>query len=579
MKLPSRRPAISVTLVVILAAIVAVLALLEIRWTGQVSEANRERMQAALQANVLRFRRDFHLQLLRICWAFESPANGFSERTLRFYSGRYDDWMSASARPNIIAGLYVWNGSNRLVELNPISGRFEPARWSANLNLLRNDSARKRNAGSAQTDSKHWLLLENEHVLFHPFRPGASPGETVANRGGVIIDLNMSFIWHTLMPELVNRYFGGPSGDYRVSVVGNGKPSTVYYRSAALPSDGGALTGDVVESLTPAYRSGWNGGAESNEAASPAREHADFLPLMAVVPGSQAWRLVVRHREGSVAAAVTSLRRRDLALSLGVLLLLAASIALIVVYAQRVDRLARLQLDFVTGVSHEIRTPLAVIGSAAENLADGVVSSPEQVHRYGALIRSQTRQLGRMVNQVLDFSSSRHGQQAYSLHPVEIGALIDTAMAGIGPAIENGKIEIEKHIEPGLPPVLADAEALQRCVLNLISNASKYGGESRWVGIRATFARDGDEIRLSIADHGAGIEPADLPHIFEPFYRGKRDGSPIHGTGLGLAIADDIAKAMGGRLSVASQPGRGSCFTIHLPAMHVANAPIETASS
>lgn len=589
MKLPSRRSAISAGLVIILAAIVAVLAALEVRWTGRVSQANRERMQADLNAKVSHFRRDFHLQLLRICWAFESPSQEFDARTLNFYAGRYDDWMSASARPNFVEGVYAWNGAGRLLELDPISERFKPAPWPAEFKLLR-DHLRHEAAAASSAGTKpetgRWVIDEQAHALFRAFSQASASADTAAANaasGGIIVGLNMPFIWRTLMPELVSRYFGGPSGgDYRVSVVNSDDPESVYYRSAP-PASGVPSTGDVVESLVAsAYRDRGEDAAgaapsQSDEAppALAASHREEFLPLLTVLPNGRAWRLVVRHREGSVEAAVMSLRRRDLAVSLGVLLLLAVSIALIVIHARRVDRLARLQIDFIAGVSHELRTPLAVIGSAAENLADGVVSGADQVHRYGALISSQTRQLTHMVNQVLAFSSRRSGQQTYSMQPVEIGELIERALVSIGPALAADGVAVERNLQPGLPPVLADPAALERCLLNLVSNAAKYGGESRWVGIRAALAtgRNGDEVLLSVEDHGCGIEATDLPHIFEPFYRGKHDGLQVHGTGLGLSIARDIARAMGAKISVKSYMGRGSCFTLHLPALAVASAP------
>jgi len=105
--------------------------------------------------------------------------------------------------------------------------------------------------------------------------------------------------------------------------------------------------------------------------------------------------------------------------------------------------------------------------------------------------------------------------------------------------------------------------ALSQCIQNLISNAVKYGGAARWVGIGA-HSRNG-EVQISVSDRGLGIAPEDLPHIFEPFYRsaGARSAQ-IHGTGLGLPLSQSIASAMNGRIDVASIPGRGSTFVVHL---------------
>ncbi len=597
MKLPSRHAAIPMALVILLAIILVVLATLQIRWTGRVSQADRERMQTNLQTEVMRFRRDFHLQLLRMCWAFQSPEDGLNARALRFYAGRYDDWMSASARPDIIAGLYVWGrAGSRLQRLDSALGRFKPAAWPTEFQGLRRrleqSGSMALNNEPLESMQQRWVLDEESDTLVHSFGGATVEGNDGKGgsgaRGAVIIELNMGFVWHTLLPELVGRYFRGPgASDYHVSVIGGSNPPKIYYRSAPSSAGGTELTGDIVENLVrtgggsvserPAARELANEKRwDTPSADSAAQPRTDFLPLMTVAGNGGAWRLVVRHSSGSVEAAVLNLRHRDLAVSLGVLLLLAISMALIVVSAQRAQRLARLQMGFMAGVSHELRTPLAVICSAAENLADRVVSAPEQVQNYGALIRDEGRRLSDMVGQVLTFTAGQAGQRAYALRPLDVTLLVDETLAAIWPTLESAHAMIEKHLEPDLPPVLGDPSALVRCVQNLISNAVKYGGESRWVGIRTHKVRDsaGDEVQISVEDRGSGIDAEDLPHIFEPFYRGHSskngDGSQIHGTGLGLSIAKDIAEAMGGKLSVMSERGNGCRFTLHLPALNVA---------
>ncbi|MGH9352911.1 MAG: sensor histidine kinase [Terriglobia bacterium] len=598
MKFTSRKPALSVGLVCALAAILIVLAVLQVRWTGQVSRADAERMQTNLHTAVMRFRRDFYLQLLRICWAFQSPADGFTQATLKFYADRYDDWMSASARPDMIAAIFVWDRKgNRLLLLDPAEGRFKPAPWPPELaNFRRNleHSIYGITEASSGVAGQSWVLDEESQALFHPFSetddlPAGASAPPL--KGGLIVELDMRFIWRTLLPELNARYFRGPSGsEYRVSIISGDNPEKVFYESAPAPSSHPVLTGDVVENFI--------GGTGGDFAARPAaqelaeekktdgakaHEEADstrgaalqsgrrYLPLISILGGGGAWRLVVRHRSGSVEAAVDSLRHRNLTVSFSVLLLLAASMALIVVSAQRAHRLATLQMDFVAGVSHELRTPLAVICSAAENLADGVVGMPEQVRNYGALMRDEGRRLSEMVGQVLVFAADQAGQQVYHQQPLDMAEVVESALASIQPALDSAQVVVEKHLERSIPPVMGDPLALGRCLQNLISNAVKYGGESRWVGVRTETAhtRRGDEVAVIVEDRGLGIDSADLPHIFEPFYRGKNGGA-VHGTGLGLSLAKDIAEAMGGRLSVKTAPGKGSQFSLHLPALAIA---------
>jgi signal transduction histidine kinase len=251
-------------------------------------------------------------------------------------------------------------------------------------------------------------------------------------------------------------------------------------------------------------------------------------------------------------------------------LVLAASVAMLIVWTQRAQSLAKLQVNFVAGVSHELHTPLAVISSAADNLAAGVIDVKQHVRQYGKLIGSEARRLSGMVQQILLFASGEASHARYELRPVEIAPIIERALSQTGAMIGEAGFTVEKDIEPGLPPALADAGALAQCLENLISNAVKYGRDKQWLGIRGQMARTvrGPEIEVTIEDKGIGIEGEDLPHIFEPFYRGRAvTAAQIHGTGLGLSLAKRVTEAMGGRLSVVSVPGRGTAFTLHLPAL------------
>ncbi|HKD46032.1 MAG TPA: HAMP domain-containing sensor histidine kinase, partial [Candidatus Angelobacter sp.] len=280
------------------------------------------------------------------------------------------------------------------------------------------------------------------------------------------------------------------------------------------------------------------------------------------------WQIVAKHQRGSVEAAVNGLRQRHLLASFGVLVLLALTMALVLIASQRARRLAALQMNFVAGVSHELRTPLAVISSAAENIAHGVVADKGQLERYGTSILKQARQLTQLVEQVLVFAATQQKQGRYDLRPVDVGHVIDAALENTASMAASAGIRVERDIEAGLPPAAADFGALSQCLQNLITNAIKYGGDGRWIGIRAAARRENGavrEIELTVEDRGIGISPQETKQIFEPFYRSPAvAGSNVHGTGLGLPLARTIIEAMRGRLTVISEPGKGSAFTIHL---------------
>lgn len=233
-------------------------------------------------------------------------------------------------------------------------------------------------------------------------------------------------------------------------------------------------------------------------------------------------------------------------------------------------QLAKVQMDFAASVSHELRTPLAVLCSAVDNIADGVVTGKEQLAKYGAVIRNQSRQINGLVNQVILFVSTQNGKGRYVREPLVVSAVIEAAVSGTADLIQKAGFTLEQHVQPNLPPVLGDSSALSQCLQNLVTNALKYGDKGRWISINARASDSKDryhkEVRISVQDRGNGIDRSALPHIFEPFYRSPAVvAGQIHGTGLGLTIAKSLAEAIGGRLSVTSEVGVGSVFTLHLP--------------
>ena len=209
-----------------------------------------------------------------------------------------------------------------------------------------------------------------------------------------------------------------------------------------------------------------------------------------------------------------------------------------------------------------------MISSAAENIAHGVVADPAQVSRYGASILKQARQLNHLVEQVLLFASTQQKAGNYPLVPVAVDEAIDAALENTAGLAKTAGITVERRVEDGLPPAAADFSALSQCLQNLITNAIKYGSDGQWLGITASARRENGVVAgidITVSDKGPGIVAAEIKHIFQPFYRSPSvAGSNVHGTGLGLPLARTIVEAMRGSLTVASEPGQGSAFTVRL---------------
>lgn len=288
------------------------------------------------------------------------------------------------------------------------------------------------------------------------------------------------------------------------------------------------------------------------------------------------WVLMAKHRAGSLEAAVAAVRQRNLLVSSSVLLLLTLAVGLIAVSARRAQELARQQMEFVAAVSHELRTPVSVIGAAAGNLADGVVGDPQRVRKYGETIQGEARRLAETVERVLQLAGIAAGRAAAAQVAVAPADLIHNSVGACRTEIENAGVQVEIDVAADLPPVLGDVTALRSALQNLISNAVKYGGEARWLRVTArpdpgsrTPGPGSKAVIFTVEDHGLGIDADDRKHIFEPFYRGRTAVSQqIQGSGLGLNLVARIAEAHGGRVTVTSEPGKGSVFTISLPAVN-----------
>jgi len=593
MKRPSGLTIVTAALLVLLPA----LAVLQYRWVGQVSAAERDRMERNLRVGAYQFRQAFDGELGRVSGALPvGPAtvrDGSSER----YSDRYDLWLTTAVHPRMVANVFLVDadrGDLRLRRWNAESRTFEPVPWPAEIDKWRPQfDQERREYESPRQDRRPPPAIKDDSLLVFPIRnfdgprgqagpggaQGASDPRQVAARppfGFTVVQLNLQYITAEMLPELTERHFEHGSGDaYRVAVTTAETPAKVIYRSdpdaPIVPAQA-----DAVESLYGrdplGFFRGIRGGDDSRLNITVNVIEGQDGSQTAVRPEVQdsgRWRLLVQHQSGSLEAAVGQVRRRNLAISFGVLLLLSISVAMLTLTSRRAERLARQQMEFVAGISHELRTPVAVIKSAAENLSQGVVGSVDRVKRYGNMIEGEARRLGEMVERVLQYAAIESGLGMAARTALAPEDIIQGAIDSSVPLLTPENVQIHRDIALDLPPVMGDANALRSAVQNLIANAVKYGGRDHWVGIRAEHVRERrhGEVRITVSDHGNGIDAAELPLIFEPFYRGADAvAQQIHGNGLGLSLVRRIIEAHGGRVSATSRPGAGSSFTISLPA-------------
>lgn len=226
--------------------------------------------------------------------------------------------------------------------------------------------------------------------------------------------------------------------------------------------------------------------------------------------------------------------------------------------------LVALRTDFVSNVSHELRTPLALIRMFAETLEMKRVKTEAKRQEYYSIILHETERLTRLINNILNFSRMESRTRRYSFASMDLNALIGSILTVYSYRLETLGFTVETSLAPELPQITADEEAVAEALHNLIDNAIKYSGERKF--LRITTSVSGNTIRISVQDRGVGIPKEHHSKVFEKFYRVSQ--GLVHtakGSGLGLAIVHHIVDAHGGTISIDSEPGSGSTFTITLP--------------
>lgn len=565
----------------LLVILLPLLAALQYRWLGQVSDGDREQMKAGVQNTARRISEDFDQELTRAFISYVSPSEKLSDESS--FAERHQRWLDTAHDPRLVKAVFVAkdNGTAalKLRQYNAATNQFTPQEWpqewlpllgqlEQRLKVVRNAFAQRPPQLPPPPDPSLTFNGELLSLVTQITRiPQLGSGEqTPEIFGFFIVQLDAQYVQHEMLPTIIKQHVD--ANNYDLSIVSRGEAKRVIWQSAATDFS----TPDTTQPLFGLRPSEIRNMMQNQQP----RQGTTVTPRLTGAgtfggnPDNRAWELRIRHRAGSLAAAVAQVRRRNLFISSGIMLLLVASIGLLMLSVRRAKKLAQQQMDFVAGVSHELRTPLAVIDSAGYNLTKGVIKDPQRIVDYGTLIRKQTRSLQDMVEQILEFAGVQSGKQKYELHPTSVNQVINEVIASSQPLLAEGDFQLETNIAPDLPVVMADSPALARAIQNLLNNAMKYSGENRWIGITAQAATNakGSEVRITVADHGLGISAEDQRHIFEPFYRGDDvRAAQIHGNGLGLSLVKNIVTAHNGRITVESAIGKGSQFTIALPAV------------
>ncbi|MDP1570716.1 MAG: HAMP domain-containing sensor histidine kinase [Vicinamibacterales bacterium] len=278
----------------------------------------------------------------------------------------------------------------------------------------------------------------------------------------------------------------------------------------------------------------------------------------------ETWRLRTGFGGQPIAEVVSASTRPQLALMVVLAVVMGGGVFFVAGAAAREVRVAELKSNFVAAVSHDLKTPLALIQLFAETLELGRVRNPERALEYYRIINGEARKLTRLIENILDFSKMEAGLRPYRMGPASVSDITTKVLSAMNSQFTQNQFKVAARIEPGLPLVLADSDAVEQALENLLANAMKYSGDARDIDV--DVRRAGGHIAVSVSDHGIGIPRREQQRIFRKFYRVHSElGGGPQGCGLGLAIVDHTMRGHGGWVRVESEPDRGSTFTLCFP--------------
>ena len=491
-------------------AVVLALAALQLRAISRLRAVDEAQLRKVAKDGALGVAWEFNHELARAYDWFAADLSTLEGEVWESFNYEYAAWKDKAPEPDLFRAWYLVtdDGADSL-ELRlyqPMRGRFARADWPAELLPVR---------AAIEAENRRRLAGQPHRLAFEP-RVGpewdlpaallvplgsvrASPAGSGPVYGYEIGVLDLEHATAELLPRLVRDNLGDADGlHYDVEIALDRDPTHTLLRT------GKNLTATRADVDVTLFRIGF--AHLSNRLIDADEDGTDH----------GVWRLRALRHGGGIAAHVARQRRQDLALTAGVVVLLCASLALLLAAARRARRLASQQLTFVAGITHELRTPLAVIRSAAENLADGLVAEPVRVQKYGELLLGEGRRLSHMVEQAIDFAALEAGARSAPQEVYDVAALVEEL-------VRARHADVSMRIASPLPPLKGDPAATRLVLGSLVENARKHApGAPIAIHVDPVDGLAGQAVRIEVADRGGGIDARDVPHLFEPFYRGRR---------------------------------------------------------
>jgi signal transduction histidine kinase len=583
-----------------LVVLIVLLAMLQYRWLGQVSESERQDLRHSFERRAQDFAAEADNESGGLYQAFTSLVDGSDDQLATEIGTHLGTWQKANRYPALVRALFVIRARgphDTVLRFDParvtldemptppeIAPVFDRLRFGVSGTVRRGEQSFTQVAtiGGSSFISRVparlvWLWPKDwpsaaGAPIFPPIVGNVVVRAPLTERI-LLIQLDRTVMAQAMLPAMLVNHFGeGPrTGTSPEGPHPNALPPRLYERGSAVRLQVVDAENTIV--VAAGMRPGESFAADRADVTAPFFGTEDT------------WHLLVQHGAGSVDQAVAITRRRNLYVSAGILSVLVVAMGLVVGNARRTERLATQQMEFVATVSHELRTPIAVIRSAAENLASGIVQELPQAKQYGEVIEAEGQRLTDMVEQVLEHASIRATRVARRRVDVDVRDLVRDAVHACEPMTLNAGIMVDVEVSPDLPHLPADEPALRRALENLIGNAVKHAGAGRWIGVTARLApndaravdrRPGRTARprplpivdISVSDRGPGVSRDERGRIFEAFYRGRLAlDRQVPGTGLGLSLVKRVVEDHGGWVEIETTTGGGATFSMRLPVL------------
>jgi len=604
--IPSFRSRVEGAALLAVVALLGVLAVLQHRWLEAIAEGERRQLHEEAEQKSATIAQDIDRELTRAFFELRVDAKALDQGGGPAFAERLDRWRRESAHAGLLRGVYVADrgaeGPSRLRRFDEARKAFVDEPWPdilagvkdsidagadsplpfpvslspgfppvqadvpALVSPVMNVIVDRRTSDPSGGQSPKWMAEVRELSMRHSSRASVE-----------ILLLDPAYLREGLVAATVVSKLGLESPfAWSVRKVSDGTFVTGAPVASNHPGEPDAQTpllrlrlDDLDRSLLRGVLPGLSEAVTESsmrfviQVGSPGT--TPHTAALAASTGAGPWTLSLRHKEGSIDAAVRARQRRNTALSASILGVLGMSAGLVFFSSRRLREIAARQVEFVASVSHELRTPLAVIRSAADNLADGVVQDAGQSRRYGALIRDESVRLADMVEHVLEFAGADSPARA-ARGPIDAAEAARAAIKSMEALANERGARVAFESRGDDLKVSGDMSHLTRAVANLLGNAIKYGGDTPRVVLRVE--RQADGVEITVGDEGPGLEPSEMSRLFEPFYRGDRAReAQIPGSGLGLALVRSIIEGHGGRVSASNGAGGGALFKIVLPAL------------